>query len=119
MTDDLEVARTFLAALAEAAKTGDFDGVYPLLAPDVHWLTPLRNLDGIGEVRNELAWFSAREQVEFDQELADLGGGRFVSDVHEAYRSQPSGEVAFASERGIELTVRDGKIARYEMHVAG
>jgi hypothetical protein len=32
VTDDLEVARTFLAALAEAAKTGDFDGVYPPLA---------------------------------------------------------------------------------------
>ena len=121
MTDDLEVARTFLAALAEAAKTGDFDGVHPLLAPDVHWLTPLRNLHGIGEVRKELAWFSPREQVEveFDQELADLGGGRFVSDIHETYRSERSGEVLFASDRRIELTIRDGKIARYEMHVAG
>jgi hypothetical protein len=121
MTDDEELARTFLAALAEAAKTGDFDSVYPLLAPDVHWLTPLRNLHGIGEVRKELAWFSPRENVavEFDQQLTDLGGGRFVSDVHETYRSQRSGEVAFASDRRIELTIRGGKIARYEMHVGG
>jgi hypothetical protein len=55
----------------------------------VHRLTPLRNLHGIGEVHKEQAWFSPREQfeVEFDQELADLGGGRFVPDVHETYRS--------------------------------
>jgi hypothetical protein len=121
VTDDLEVARAFLAALAEAAKTGDFDGVYPLLAPDVHWLTPLRNLRGVGEVRKELAWFSPREQVEveFDQQLTELGRGRFVSDVHETYRSGRSGELAFSSDRRIELTIRDGKIARYQMHVAG
>jgi len=120
MTDDEELARTFLAALAEAAKTGYFDDVYPFLAVDVQWLTPLRNLHGIGEVRKELAWFAPREHVavEFDQQLYDLGGGRFVSEIHEAYRSQQTGQLAFSSERRIELTVREGKIARYEMHVA-
>jgi len=111
----------FLAALSDAAKTGEFEDVYTFLAPDVHWLTPLRNLHGIGEVRNELAWFSPRENVavEFDQQLTDLGGGRFVSEVHETYRSQRTGELAFSSDRRIELTLRDGKIARYEMHVGG
>ena len=120
-SDDLEVAQAFLAALAEAAKTGYFDDVYPFLAVDVQWLTPLRNLHGIGEVRKELAWFSPRDQVaaEFDQQLSDLGGGRFVSEVHETYRSQRTGELAFSSDRRIELTLRDGKIARYEMHVGG
>jgi hypothetical protein len=50
----------------------------------VHWLTPLRNPHDIGEVRNELSWFAPRDHVEvdFEQELTDLGGGRFASEIH-------------------------------------
>ena len=101
--------------------TGDFEDVYPFLAPDVHWLTPLRNLRGIGEVRKELSWFSPRErvEVEFEQELTDLGGGRIVSEIHETYSVEATGEPAFAGDRRIELTIRDGKVARYEMQLAG
>jgi ketosteroid isomerase-like protein len=36
---DLAVARVFFDALASAAKTGDRDGLYPLLSSDVEWLT--------------------------------------------------------------------------------
>ena len=56
-------------------------------------------IHSIGEVRRELAWFSPREQIEvaLDQHLTDLGDGRFVSDVHETYRSEQTGELAFSS----------------------
>ena len=58
--------------------------------------------------------------VELDEpELTDLGGGRIVSDVHETYRVKDTGDYAYACDRRIDLTIRDGKIARYEMRVVG
>ena len=119
---DLELAREFLGALAVAAKTGEADAVYPLLDPDVEWLTPQFALRSVGEVRQRMEWFSPREQldVEFGEpELKDLGSGRIVSDVQETYRMKDTGDFAYARERRIELTVREGKIARYELRFAG
>jgi len=119
---DLDVARQFLEALADAARTGDRNGLYPLLAPDVEWVTPKRDLDGIDEVREQLTWISPHHnlELEFEQtELADLGGGRVVSEVHEIYRMKTTGDFAFARDRRIELTIRDERIARYEMRDVG
>jgi hypothetical protein len=120
--DDLVVARQFLDALAAAAKTGVLDDVYPFLAPDVEWVTPLRNLRSVGEVRDQLAWFTPRESLDVDfdeQDLADLGGGRFALDFHETYSVKRTGEFAYARDRRIELAIRDGKVARYEMRFTG
>jgi hypothetical protein len=120
--EHLELAQRFLDALAVAAKTGDRNGVYPLLALDVEWVTPKRELRGSDEVRDELSWVSPPDNldVDFDQpELADLGGGRVVTNVHETYRMKGSGQFAYARERRIELTIRDGAVARYEMKVVG
>jgi hypothetical protein len=120
--DDLTVAKEFLAALATAAKTGEREALFPLLAPDVEWFTPKRDLAGLDEVREQLTWIVPRRtlDVEFEQtELRDLGDGRVRSDVHEIYRMHGSGEFAFARDRRIELTVRDRMIARYEMRVVG
>jgi hypothetical protein len=39
--------------------------------------------------------------------------------VHETYRVKGSGDFAFARDRRVELTIRDGSIARYEMRVVG
>jgi hypothetical protein len=120
--EDLEVAKRFLDALAEAARTGHWDGVYPLLAADVDWVTPQRALVGIDEVRAQLTWASPPERldVEFEErELTDLRGGRIVSDVHQVYRMKGTGVFAYARERRIELRVRDGKISGYEMRVVG
>ena len=119
---DLELAQRFLDALAAAATTGDPDRVYPLLAPDVEWLTPQVELRGIGDVRERLASVSPREHLEIEfgePKLADLGGGRIVTDVHETYRMKSTGDVAYARERRIELTVREDKIARYELRFVG
>ena len=120
--DDVKLAKQFLDALSEAARTGDREPVYPLLAPDVEWVTPKRDLHGIDEARDQLTWIRPPDNldVELDEpELTDLGGGRIVSDVHETYRVKETGDYAYACDRRIDLTIRDGKIARYEMRVVG
>jgi ketosteroid isomerase-like protein len=120
--DDLEVARRFLTALAAAARTGGRDALYPLVTSDVHWVMPKRELSGIESVRDELIWISPPEHldIEFEEaELRDLGDGRIVSEVHEVYRMKATGDFAYARDRRIELTIRDRKIARYEMRIVG
>jgi ketosteroid isomerase-like protein len=121
--DDLAVVRQFLGALAAAANSGDHDGLYPLLAPDVEWLTPQRSLHGIDEVRDQATWpwLSPRDgiELEFEEKTTDLGGGRTMSDVHEVYRKKGTGDFAYARDHRIELTIREGKIARCEMRFSG
>lgn len=119
---DLDVAREFLDALAVAAKTGEAEAVYPLLDPEVEWLTPQFALRSVGEVRKRMEWFSPREQLEVEfgePELTDLGSGRIVSDVQEVYRMKDTGDFAYARERRIELTISEGVITRYEMRFTG
>jgi ketosteroid isomerase-like protein len=119
-TDELEVAQRFLAALAAAAKTGDRDLLYPLLASDVQWLTPKRDLVGLDDVRDNLTWLTPPDNLDVDfvdVEVTDLGDGRIVSEVSEIYRLQRTGEVAFTRRREVALTIRERKISRYEMRV--
>jgi ketosteroid isomerase-like protein len=121
--DDLAVVEQFLAALAAAAKSGDRNALFPLLAPDVDWLTPQRRLRGIAEVRDQATWplLSLREGVEVDLEetTTDLGGGRTVSDVHEVYRVKSTGDVEYARDHRIDVTIREGRIAKFELRFAG
>jgi len=44
---------------------------------------------------------------------------RIVSDFHEIYWTKRSGEFAYARDSRIVLTIREGRIARYEMRFAG
>ncbi|HEX6664602.1 MAG TPA: nuclear transport factor 2 family protein [Gaiellaceae bacterium] len=120
--NDVEIAGRFLEALEAAAKSGDRQPVYPMLAPDVEWVTPKRELHGIDEVREELTWGAPPDNldVEFeDRELTDLGDGRVAADVHEVYRVKRTGDFGYARDRRIEVAVRDGKIVRYEMRIVG
>ena len=120
--DDLEIARQFRIALEAAAKTGDREAVYPFLAADVEWVTPKRTLHGIDEVREELIWGSPPENLDLEFAEGDwleLGDGRVVSDVRETYRVKGTGDFAYERNRRIELTIRDGKISRYEMRIVG
>jgi ketosteroid isomerase-like protein len=122
--DDLGVARRFFEALRATVNTGDHDGLYPLLDPDVEWRTPLRDLHGIAELRAETSWpwIAPRTSFEIDfeeKETTDLGDGRIVSDLREVYRMKGSGDFAYARHRRIELTIRKEKIASYEMRFAG
>ena len=120
--EDLEFAREFLDVLAATAKTGDRTALYSLLAHDVEWLTPQRDVHGLDAAREELTWVTPPDNLdlEFNEpELNDLGGGRVVSDVLEVYRMKETGEFAYARDRRIQLTIRDGKVARYEMWIVG
>ncbi len=119
---DLQIAKEFLETLAAAAKTGERDALYPFLAPDVAWLTPQTDLHGIDEVRERLTWLTPKHRLDIEFEetgVTDLGEGRVASDVHEIYSIKESGEFAYARDRRIELTIREGKIARYEMRIVG
>jgi ketosteroid isomerase-like protein len=120
--DDLEIARHFLTALAAAATTGERHELYPLLASDVEWTTQKRDLRGINEVHDQLTWLTPPDNmtVEFDEpQLTEIGEGRIVSDVRQVYRMKETGELAYVRERQIDLTIREGKITRYEMRVVG
>jgi hypothetical protein len=120
--EDIEIAQQFLDALAIAAKTGARDPVYALLAPDVEWVTSMRALRGIDEVRDQLSWVRPPDNLDVDfeePELTDLGGGRVLTDVHEIYRMKEKGDFAYSRDRRIELTIREGAVARYEMRVVG
>jgi ketosteroid isomerase-like protein len=119
---DLQIAKEFLETLAAAAKTGEREALYPFLAPDVAWLTPQTDLHGIDEVRDRLTWLTPKHRLEIEFEeigLTDLGEDRVASDVHEIYSMREDGEFAYARDRRIELTIREGKITRYEMRIVG
>lgn len=119
---DLELAREFLTALAVAARTGEREGLYPFLAADVEWVTPQRDLTGIDAVHDQLTWLSPPENLdsEFGEpELTELGDGRILTTVRQTYRVKSSGDFAYVRDRQIDLTLRDGKIRRYEMRVVG
>ena len=120
--NDLEIATQFLAALALAAQTGDRDAIVPLLAEDVEWLVPARGLHGLDQVRTALTWVRPPDhlEVEFGEHpLTDAGDGRVTTEVRETYRVRGTGEFAYTRARHIELAIRDGKVARYEMRVIG
>ena len=120
--EDVEVAGQFLAALEAAVESGGREAVYPLLSPDVEWVTPKRTLRGIEEIREELTWGSPPENLDLEFEAGDwvdLGDLRVACDVHQVYRWKETGEVSYERDRRIELTIRDRKIARYEMRIVG
>jgi ketosteroid isomerase-like protein len=121
---DLAVARQFLEALVSAVRSGDRDGLYPLLDSDVEWQTPQRSVRGLGELQNEPHWPWGMPRPTFnvdfeEKETVDLGDGRVVTDVREIYRMKETGDFAYARERQIELTISGEKISRYEMRFTG
>ncbi len=121
-TDIAEIATAFLTALEAAAKTGERDPLYPFLAPDAEWVTPQRDLVGVDEIRRELTWVGPSDKLDlaFERgELVELGEGRVASEVRQVYTVKATGEFAYTRLRRVELTVRDGKVSRYEMRSVG
>ena len=120
---DLEIARLFRAALEAAVRTGDSEPVLELLAADIEWVTPQRTLRGTDELRAWRVWGS-RGEGGFDFEFGegdwiDEGDGHVVCDVHQMYRLKGAEELAYERDRRIELTIRDGQVARYEVRIVG
>ena len=121
-SSDLEVAKRFRAALETAVKTGERDAVLELVATDVEWVTPERTLRGIEELETWRVWGSSAQTFDFEfseGEWLDIGDGRIVCDLRQVYRMKESGDVAYEREREVEVTIRDGKISRYELRFKG
>lgn len=119
--DDVSVAERFRTAVEEAFATGDRELVYALFADDVEYTTPHRTLRGLSEVREKLKWGGEKENldVEFENgDWRDLGDGNVVSESRMVQRWKESGEVAATMIIQEQVTVRDGKIARYERRPA-
>lgn len=121
-TDDLEVAARFRTALETAVRTGDSEAVLELVASDVEWVTPQRTLQGVDELKTWRLWGSAAEAFDFEfaeGDWVDHGDGRLDCEVTQVYRVKETGELAYERVRRVELTVRDGKISRYELRFTG
>ena len=121
-SEDVEAAQTFLTAVGEAVKSGEREPVYPLLSDDVEWVTPERTFHGVDDVRENLNWGFPPEHLDvaFEiGELVDLGEGRVRSEIRQIYLWKETGDFAHERRRRIVLTLDDGKVRRYEMHVVG
>jgi len=120
--DDVKVAEAFLAALGTAAQTGDRSAVLPFLAPDIVWVTPKRELDGLEGVEEGLTWVVPPEHLDVEFAPAgwvDLGDGRMACDVHETYRLKGTDEIAYERDLRILCSLSHGLVSRYEMQVVG
>jgi ketosteroid isomerase-like protein len=121
-SDDLVIASRFRAALEQAVRTGDHEGVLELLAPDVEWVTPQRMLRGIDEVRTWRIWGSSAKSFDFEfgeGEWVDHGDGHVACEVHQVYRVKETGDFAYERQRRVELVIRDGLVSRYEVRSVG
>jgi len=121
-SDDVSLVREFLGALATFATTGNRTVLDPFLAADVRWVTVRRELMGLDQVRDELTWITPPEHFDLDfnvTAMTDLGQGCVASEIREVYRFKDTGNFAYARNRRLELTIRDRKIARYDMRIVG
>jgi ketosteroid isomerase-like protein len=119
---DLEIAKRFRAALETAVRTGEQEAVLELVASDVEWVTPQGTLHGVDELETWRVWGSSAQAFDFEfseGDWQDFGDGRVVCDLRQAYRMKESGDVAYERERQVEVTIRDGKISRYELRFTG
>ena len=119
---DLDTAQQFQSAAEDALRTGDFERLAALLAPDVECITPQHTLQGVEAMTEELRRARPAEtlQIEFEPaEWKPLGNGRYFCELRALFRSKATGEVSYSRDRSFELTISDGKVSRYEMRFAG
>ena len=115
---DLEIAQQFQSAFEAALNTGDFGQVASLLAPDVECVMPQHSLHGVQAMVEELSRARPAESFEVEFESGDWrrrGDGRYSRKVRAIVRRKETGELSFSRDRSFELTIRDGKVSRYEM----
>lgn len=119
---DFDTAQQFQSAAEDAMRTGDFEAVVELLAPDVECVTPQHSLQGVEALTEELSRARPAEtlEIEFDDvEWKPLGSGRYSCEMRLHFRSKATGEVSYSRDRSFELTISGGKVSRYEMRFAG
>jgi ketosteroid isomerase-like protein len=119
--DDIAVAERFRSAVVAAFASGDRELVYALFAEDIEYTTPHRTLRGLSEIREKLKWGGELENLDVEREEGrwrDLGDGNVASETRIVQRWKETKEVAATMIIHEQLTVRDGKIARYERRPA-
>jgi hypothetical protein len=119
---DLDTAQQFRSAAEAALRTGDFGPVVALVATDVECVTPQHSVHGVDAITEALSLARPAESLEVEFENGDLkrrGNGRYSCEIRALYRSKATGELSYSRDRSFELTIRDGKVSRYEMRFAG
>jgi hypothetical protein len=118
---DLDIAKQFQSAAEVAFRTGDFAPVVALLAADVECVTPQHSLRGVDALTDELSRARPPERFDVEFENGDwksLGNGRHSCEIRALYRSIVSEDLSYSRDRSFELTIRAGKVSRYEMRFA-
>jgi hypothetical protein len=119
---DLETAQQFQSAVEAALNTGDFGQVVSLLAPDVECVTPQHSVYGIQALLEELSRTRPTERFDVEFESGDwerCGDGQYSQKLRALVRRKETGELSFSRDRSFELTIRAGKVSRYEMRFDG
>ena len=119
---ELDTAQQFQEAVEGALRTGDLEPVIALVAPDVECVTPVHSVYGVDAFTAELR--QTRPSDSFDVELEGgdwkpLGSGRYLREIRAHFRSKATGDLSYSRDRSFELTIREGKISRYEMRFDG
>jgi ketosteroid isomerase-like protein len=115
---DIDTAEQFRSAAEGALRTGDFDALVALLAPDVECVTPVHSVHGANALVAELGRARPTERIEIEFENGEwksLSKGRFSCEIRALYRSKLTDEPPYSRDRSFELTVSDGKVSRFEM----
>jgi hypothetical protein len=103
-------ARQFVEAVA----AHDLEAAEEFLDPDVETVTPRGTLRGIAACRQVLQKASGDEQFAMEQaepEFEDIGG-EVIARTHEIARWRETGEVAYARDFALRLTINDRRIVR-------
>jgi len=119
---NLDTAQQFQSAAEAALRTGDFGPVVAFLEPDVECFTPQHSIRGVAAFTEELRRARPSERFEIEFENGDwkaLGNGRYACEIRVLYRSKVTDDLSYSRDRSFELTIRDGKVSRYEMLFAG
>jgi hypothetical protein len=119
---DLDTAQQFRLVAEGALRTGDFAPLIPLLTADVECITPQHSVTGVDAMIEELG--RARPPETFDVEFEsgdwkELGKGRYSCELRLYFRSKVADDLSYSRDRSFELTIRDGKVARYDLRIAG
>ena|SRR5262245_16984055 len=118
---DLDIAQQFRSAVEAALGTGDFEPVLAFLASDVECVMPQHTLQGADALIEELNRVRPSERFDVDFENGDwkpARGGRLSCQIRALYLSKASDDLSYSRDRSFELTIRDGKVSRFEMRFA-
>jgi len=120
-TPDVDIAQQFQAAAETGLQTGDFEPVAALLAADVECVMPQHTVHGVDALVEELS--RARPSERFDMEFESddwkaAGTDRLTCEIRVLYQSKVSDDLSYSRDRSFDLTIRDGKVSRFEMKFA-